>query len=210
MKKLIQLTLILTLALGLIACSTEASPAENNTNNAKTNNSLNKEANKADNSETKENETVENTDPESESKESLEEKEYKVTLNFPTREYVVDGNEENKMGTEEVEIYANSDNLAEKIVRKLEEGPKSEDLLNGIPKNIKILTVELKDGIAFVNFSDENLNSGSLDEETTINQIVKSLVSVENIKGVKFLINGNDAKTLMGHYDVSEVLTDGV
>ncbi len=74
-----------------------------------------------------------------------------------------------------------------------------------IPTSIKLLGVEVSNGTAFVNFSQEGLFGGSMEEYFTVNQIVGSLLELNNIDRVQFLIDGGEkAESLMGHFDISE------
>ncbi len=43
-----------------------------------------------------------------------------------------------------------------------------------------------------------------MQENFTIGQIVNSLVELDNIEKVQFLIEGEKAESLMGHFDILE------
>ncbi len=86
--------------------------------------------------------------------------------------------------------YGGDISLEEVIVKELMKGPKKDNLSTVIPTSIKLLGVEVSNGTAFVNFSQEGLFGGSMEEYFTVNQIVGSLLELNNIDRVQFLIDG--------------------
>lgn len=61
------------------------------------------------------------------------------------------------------------------------------------PANAKLLSVETKDSVCFVNFSKEFLNKradGESEEIITVYAIVNSLTELDDITKVQFLIEG--------------------
>ena len=77
------------------------------------------------------------------------------------------------------------------------------DATNFVPKG-SILKTDVKDSIATIDVSKSALaGGGDLDEELFIGQIVKSLTSFSEIDGVRFLVDGQEAESLLGHYDIS-------
>ncbi|NLK44706.1 MAG: GerMN domain-containing protein, partial [Tissierellia bacterium] len=73
-----------------------------------------------------------------------------------------------------------------------------------VPSTVKLLGVEVADGTAYVNFAQEGMYGGSMQETFTINQIVASLLELDSVDRVQFLIDGKKAETLMGHYSIEE------
>lgn len=132
-----------------------------------------------------------------------EEKE--ITLYFANKNYIQTGDEnlEKVIAEKRVIQYGNT-SLEEVVVRELMLGPQNNELLTEIPSGIKLLGVEVSGGTAFVNFAQEGLHGGSLQESLTISQIVKSLTELENVDRVQFLIDGKKAETLMGHMSIFE------
>ena len=59
-----------------------------------------------------------------------------------------------------------------------------------IPKDTKILSMDLKDGLLKINFSKEFLNIRENDEEKLIEAIVYSLTELENINSITIFIEG--------------------
>ncbi len=85
-------------------------------------------------------------------------------------------------------------------------GPKR-NLTPTIPDGTKLLGVEIKEGVAFLNFSkeiSENHQGGSSAELQTIYSIVNTAtLNFHEIKKVQILIQGKKAKSLAGHIDIS-------
>lgn len=146
---------------------------------------------------------VEKPNP-NEEPETPEVKSKEVTLYFANKKYVDSGDESiEKLISENRTIEYNDLTLEEAIVRELIVGPKDKDnLYTEIPENAKLLSVEVKDKIAYVDFASDGMNGGSLQETFTINQIVASLVQLDNVDKVQFLLDGKEAESLMGHFDI--------
>ena len=83
-------------------------------------------------------------------------------------------------------------------------GTENTELTTEIPSSAKLINVEISDGTVFVNFAQEGMYGGSLQESFTISQIVNSLIKLESVKRVQFLIDGKKAETLMGHIYIME------
>ena len=131
--------------------------------------------------------------------------EEEVVLYFANKEYIDTGDESLEKLIPEKRVVKYGDiSLEEVIVKELMKGPKKDDLSTVIPSSIKLLGVEVSDGTAFVNFAQEGLFGGSMQEDFTITQIVNSLLELDNIERVQFLIDGEKAESLMGHIDISE------
>ena len=81
------------------------------------------------------------------------------------------------------------------LVNLLIENPKNESLKSSIPTDTKILKVELKGDIVYIDFSNEfvdNHQNGLDDENATIYSIVNTLTELNEVSGVKILINGKE------------------
>ncbi|QIB68217.1 hypothetical protein Ami103574_02330 [Aminipila butyrica] len=74
--------------------------------------------------------------------------------------------------------------------------------------------ITVKDGTAYVDLKGKDLqegSGGSLEELCFISQIVETLTnSFDEIDQVQFLVDGQEAETLLGHCDVSEPLSDSL
>ncbi len=92
------------------------------------------------------------------------------------------------------------DNSVEKtVVHELIKGPDSAGLITTIPAETKVVSVETKDGICFVNLSSEFVSKhsdGSVAETFTLYSIVNSLTELDGINSVQFLIEGKKAEVL--------------
>lgn len=92
------------------------------------------------------------------------------------------------------------------IVAELIKGPTKEKAIKSIPTETKIRSVETKDGICFVNLSNEFItkhSGGSSAEYMTIYSIVNSLTELSHIDKVQFLIEGEKKDTLV-HFTLNE------
>ncbi len=80
-----------------------------------------------------------------------------------------------------------------RILKELIKGPEKKILVKTIPEETKILSVETKEGVCFVNLSQEFISrhiGGSNSEMLTVYSIVNSLTQLENVDKVQFLIEG--------------------
>ena len=98
--------------------------------------------------------------------------------------------------------------IAEIIVEELMKGPKTPGLEpTTIPHGARLLSVEIKDKTAYVNFSSELVEKhvgGSTGEMMTILPIVNSLTEIPEVEKVQFLVEGKKVKTLAGHITFDE------
>ena len=80
-----------------------------------------------------------------------------------------------------------------RVLKELLKGPVNPKLMKTIPSETKILSVETKEGICFVNFSQEfrtRHTGGSASEMMTVYSVVNSLTELDGIDKVQFLIEG--------------------
>lgn len=190
MKKYITILLIIVMAFSIIGCAKNEEPEENITENTP-NESVEEEEQAEDE------EKIVDPTPNNE--------EIDVTLYFANKEYVNTGDESlEKLITEKRTIEYGNISLEEAIVKELMKGPESDELSNSIPSNVTLLGVEVADGTAFVNFSQEGLYGGSMQEDFTIAQIVNSLLELDSVNRVQFLIDGEKAESLMGHFSIMD------
>ena len=84
-------------------------------------------------------------------------------------------------------------NLEKSIVTELIKGPVDPKLNTTVPTGTNVLSIETKEGICFVNLSDEFVSKhsgGSSAEVMTIYSVVNSLTELENVYKVQFLVGG--------------------
>lgn len=187
MKKFLVVSLSMLLILSLAACS----------NN---NNEVNEPENPIDET------PIENPDNGNEP-EPVENYTKEVTLYFANNDYVETGNEEYDWLIEEKrEINYEGTTLEEAIVRELMKGPvDTENMSTGFPSTVKLIDVTVdKDKTCYVNFAQDGLYGGSMEESYIIAQVVNSLVGIDSVDRVQFLIDGKPAETLMGHISIEE------
>lgn len=85
------------------------------------------------------------------------------------------------------------ESLENVLVNELIKGPENDKLLKTVPESTKVLSIETKEGICFVNLSKEFKTEhpgGSSAETMTIYSIVNTLTELSHIEKVQFLIEG--------------------
>lgn len=103
----------------------------------------------------------------------------------------------------EERIVTKSGSVAELMVNELIKGPRSQDSIATIPRETKLLSLEITSGIAYINFSKEaktNHWGGSAQEVMTVFSVVNTLTQLPEIKKVQFLIEGEKQEAIWGHY----------
>ncbi len=106
----------------------------------------------------------------------------------------------------EIEIKDSEDKYKE-AVKAVMTPPKEKNLTSIIPNNSSLISVKVKDGTAVVNLDKKIKNGfsgGSTGEEFLIGSVVNTLTEFNEVKSVKFLIDGQEVETLSGHMDLSE------
>lgn len=101
--------------------------------------------------------------------------------------------------------------IGEAIMNELIKGPSVNSKLKPIlPKESKLLSFSIKDGIAYVNLSNEAKTQLSpVREKVCLDSIVNSLCELPSVKKVKILIENKDDDSLGGNYDLSKPLSKG-
>lgn len=130
----------------------------------------------------------------------------KGTMYFPSKAYISDG----KTSPKYIEVVCaldynpDKDQVVNKIIDLFQKISIKDDEATNLVLEGTILSADLKDKIATIDVSRDALaGGGELDEELFIGQVVKSLTSFPEIDGVRFLVDGQEAETLLGHYDIS-------
>ncbi len=109
----------------------------------------------------------------------------------------------------EVEKPVNPEKLAAAVLSGLIAGPENKDMQKTIPPEARLLGVNIKDGIAYADFSNELKSKhwgGSSGESMTVYSIVNSLTELPEVKKVQILVAGKEIETLAGHLDTSQPL----
>src|SRR6056297_2555020 len=97
-------------------------------------------------------------------------------------------------------------NLYKEAVNALITGPTDSDLAKTIPEGVKVLNISKKNDTIRVDFSEEIVKNhwgGSAGERLTVYSIVHTLAQFKGVKQVKFLIEGEEVETLVGHMDLT-------
>lgn len=93
----------------------------------------------------------------------------------------------------QIDVKLLLENPYELLINMLIEGPKNESLIGIIPQDTKINKIEIKNGIAYIDFNDYFINEqnlGEKQEKIIINSILKTLIELKEVNGIKILING--------------------
>lgn len=112
----------------------------------------------------------------------------------------------------EVRLVDLQESLGEAVVRELIKGPAEPDLFRTIPEGTRLLSFEVVEGVAYVNFSRElqaNHGGGSAGEVMTLDSLVLSLTELPEIDKVQILVEGEKKETLKGHFEILEPLDRG-
>lgn len=94
-------------------------------------------------------------------------------------------------------------------LKELIKGPENKELNRTIAAETKILSVETKEGVCFVNLSQEFIArhpGGTMGEQLTIYSIVNTITSIEGIEKVQFLIEGQKHESFI-HMLINEPFT---
>lgn len=109
-----------------------------------------------------------------------------------------------KLHATEETVQPGEDPIETAIVRLIRQ-ERQEGLVNPIPKDTRLLGLEIDEDLAVVDFSAEfrdNFAGGAEDEALTIGAVLKTLGQFPEIKRVKFLVEGQPLDSL-GHLDLS-------
>ncbi|MCR2043564.1 GerMN domain-containing protein [Anaerosalibacter massiliensis] len=214
MKKYIAIFLSIIMILSLTACTSSKNSPETSSNNRSEDSQVEQKNDKKDEKVDEKKAKNDKKNDSTSAKKDIEKSEEKnnveeVNLYFVNKDYIETGDESLEKLIPEKRIIEYKDiTLEEAIVRELIKGPESISLSTGIPPNIELIDVKVSDGIISINFAQEGLHGGSMEEQLTLNQIIKTLLELDNVNKVQFLVNGEKAETLMDHFDISEPFTD--
>ncbi|SNS49550.1 Sporulation and spore germination [Anaerovirgula multivorans] len=130
----------------------------------------------------------------------------RVTLYYVNEEYVTTGRDTlKKVLSLEKEVTVGEKSLEAVILAEIQKKPEGDKLSTAL-ENIKILSVDTAEKIAYVNLAGDRLSGGSLQEDLVLHQIVYSLTELKDIDAVQLLVDGSKRETLMGHIFIEEPL----
>lgn len=95
-------------------------------------------------------------------------------------------------------------------MNSLLEGTKEKGQTAIIPKQAKLRSVKVENGVAKVDFSQEivkNFVGGSTGETMLVGSVVDTLTEFPEVKKVQILVAGKPVETLAGHMDLSQPLS---
>ena len=95
-------------------------------------------------------------------------------------------------------------------MKELLKGTDKKGTITIIPKKTTLKSVQVKDGVATVDFSGDIVKyfvGGSTGEELMIASIVNTLTEFNEIKSVQILVEGKEVETIAGHMDLTAPLT---
>lgn len=133
---------------------------------------------------------------------------YRVTLFFANEEYLATGDESlEKFMVFETEMTSKPGDAYMDALELLKTSPE-EGYGTEISDQIKFNDAYLEGDTVFVDFDSNGLNGGSLQETFLISQIVNTMINTfDEVKQVQFLVDGEEAETLMGHVDTAAAFT---
>lgn len=111
------------------------------------------------------------------------------------------GNETgDKLKREESSARYNSNMPIEKLIlEQLQKGPSDKSMKATLPKEVKILSVSLKDGICYLNLDENFLNATyTVQPDIVIASIVNSIIDAGNAAQVQISVNGENDVAFQG------------
>ena len=116
-----------------------------------------------------------------------------VTLYFGNKEF-------NNLEPEarQIDIKKLMENPYKLLIDLLIEGPKNEDLIKILPEGTELNNIEINNNIVYIDFSEDFIKDQNLGEEKEkiiINSILKTLIELNEVNGIKILINGEENKS---------------
>jgi len=111
--------------------------------------------------------------------------------------------------TKENRILKENELIGEIIVRELIKGPAVNSELSPIlPKNTRLLSFSINDGIAYVNLSKEAIMRMSpIAEEACLRSLIWSLTQVPSVEKVKILVENKSVDTLGSNFNITNPLS---
>lgn len=107
-----------------------------------------------------------------------------------------------KLVQERRDVTRRNEPLEALILRELISGPRDAGAVSTVPPEARVISVQVVEGVAFVNFSRElatRHSGGSAGELMTLSSIVYSLTELPGIEKVQLLIEGEKQESIFGH-----------
>lgn len=104
--------------------------------------------------------------------------------------------------------YLSNVSLARLIVEQIIDGTQVEALRSTLSPDTNLISVQMSEGVCYVNFSDSFLTHVyDVNEEVVIYSIVNSLCSIDSIQQVQIMVNGETDILFRDSVDLSSPLT---
>lgn len=127
-----------------------------------------------------------------------------ATLYYANKQYILTGDDAlDKVIPVEMKIDYTDTTINMAIFNKLKQNPGIFDAETAIPEKARALSIINEDGLLTINLTGIGI-SGTLTEELVVEQIVRTFLDIQGARGVKFLIDGQESETLMGHIDITK------
>lgn len=92
------------------------------------------------------------------------------------------------------------------VIEELLSGTDERGYYNTMPKGTKLLSVSTKDGICYVDFSEEfETPNNNVKDQTVIYSVVNSLCELSTVSRVAFTINGEQRELYNGHIPFDQI-----
>lgn len=101
------------------------------------------------------------------------------------------------------------ESLAAAAVRELLAGPEDPYLRSAFPDNARVTSVEVSDGVAYVNFAEGINIPGSTGETIAVRSLVYTLTDLDGVDKVQILVGGRSGASLGGHMVLDEPVERG-
>lgn len=108
--------------------------------------------------------------------------------------------------SKEERVIKQDEIFGETILSELIKGPSVKSQLKPVlPKETRLLSLSIKDNVAYVNLSKEaNIDMTITKEEACLKSIIWSLTQISSVEKVKILIENKDTELWGGHFDLSK------
>ena len=126
---------------------------------------------------------------------------YPVTLYYVNSEYLDTGDDSvEPMIAKDAVLTIEQEDAEDRYEETLELMADGSECASTMIRYGMIDEVTVKDGLAIVDFNEEEMNGGSTEELYLIEQVVRTLIkSFDEIERVRFTVDEREVETLMGH-----------
>lgn len=126
---------------------------------------------------------------------------FHVTLYYPNSSL-------NRLDSKDIEIKNITNSLETEILERLIEEIDYDNMINLIPEGTKVLSVDVSDQIAYINFSKEIIKKNITGEEEAllIYSIVNTMTELDSVNSVQLLINGERKEIFSNYYSIENPL----